>query len=83
MPQQEIYCTVNNCHYWNQGNHCKANKIMVTSDSMGDTMPDTFDAPQASTAQQTPCNTCMETCCKSFVQAGKPETNVDGIYKQR
>ena len=81
--QQEIYCTVNNCHYWSQGNHCGANKILVTSDSMGRTMPDTWDAPQATNAQATPCGQCMETCCKSFVQAGKPETGVDGIYKQK
>lgn len=79
---QEIYCSVNSCHYWDSGNHCKAQKIMVTSDSMGDTMPDTFDAPQASTAAQTPADSCMETCCKTFARKGAKEANMDGVYKQ-
>ncbi|MCL4441590.1 MAG: DUF1540 domain-containing protein [Firmicutes bacterium] len=79
---QEIYCSVNSCHYWNSGNHCKANKIFVVSDNAGDSMPDTYDAPMASTAPSTPVNTCMETCCKTFVLKGKPEINVDGVLKQ-
>ncbi len=79
---QEIYCSVNSCHYWDSGNHCKANKIMVTSDSMGDSMPDSFDAPQASTAAQTPVDSCMETCCKTFVRKGADELKMDGVYKQ-
>jgi len=79
---QEIYCSVNTCHYWDSGNHCKANKIMVTSDIMGASMPDTFDAPQASTAPLTPVNKCMETCCKTFVNKTSNQTNVDGVYRQ-
>jgi|GEM_PF-253294 len=79
---QEIYCSVNSCHYWDSGNHCKANKIFVVSDSVGDSMPDNFDVMQASTAPATPTDTCMETCCKTFVRKGSPEVNVDGAYKQ-
>lgn len=45
-------------------------------------MPDSFDAPQASTAPETPVNSCMETCCKTFVQAGSGNIDVDGIYRK-
>jgi len=79
---QEIYCSVSSCHYWDSGNHCKANKIFVVSDDLGVQEPDTYDVMQASTAPQTPTNNCMETCCKTFVLKGKPEVKVDGAYKQ-
>jgi len=79
---QEIYCSVDTCHYWEKGNYCKANKIMVTSDAAGDSMPDNFDAPQASMAAPTPANTCMETACKTFVPKQSNNINADGVYKQ-
>ena len=79
---QEIYCSVNSCHYWSNGNHCKANKIFVVSDSLGAEMPDTYDVMQASTAPATPSETCMETCCKSFVHKNSGQKNVDSVYKQ-
>ena len=78
---QEIYCSVNTCHYWDSGNHCKANKIMVTSDAVGDSMPDSFDAPQASQSPATPVNTCMETCCKTFVSRDNQAKTVDGVNR--
>jgi hypothetical protein len=77
-----IHCSVANCHYWKSGNICDASEIMVTSDKTGSTMPDSFDAPQASNASQTPVSSCMETCCKTFVQTGSGYTNADGIYKK-
>jgi len=30
----QIFCSVSNCHYYGQGNLCKAERIMVTSDTM-------------------------------------------------
>ncbi len=77
-----IHCSVANCHYWKSGNICDASEIMITSDSTGSSMPDSFDAPQASTAPETPVNSCMETCCKTFVQAGSGNIDVDGIYRK-
>lgn len=44
-------------------------------------MPDSFDATMAKTAPPTPANSCMETCCKSFVEAGSSNINVDGIHR--
>lgn len=78
----KIHCTVENCHYWGQGNHCTAQEIMVTSDSMGNDLPDSFDAPQASTADTTPCSSCMETCCKTFVEKGSSAIESDGVFSE-
>ncbi|MDD4568576.1 MAG: DUF1540 domain-containing protein [Tepidanaerobacteraceae bacterium] len=77
-----IYCSVANCHYWKKGNICDASEILITSDSLGNTMPDSYDAPQASVAEETPVNTCMQTCCKTFVDRNSPQINADGVYKK-
>lgn len=78
-----IMCSVNNCHYWSQGNVCVANKILVTSDAVGSSADDTYDAPQASNAAPTPVNSCMETCCKTFAEKNKQnQFGVDGVYKK-
>lgn len=82
MQQLEVHCSVSNCHYWSQGNHCHANKILITSDSVGVDQPDHYDAPDVTNSLQTPCNTCMETCCKSFVPHDSNLTAADGIVKQ-
>ncbi len=66
MPQIEVYCTVNNCDYWGQGNHCFAKEILVASDQAAQQWPDSVDAPQASTLPNTPAQTCMATSCKTF-----------------
>lgn len=82
MPQQHIHCTVNNCHYWQTGNKCAANEIVVVSDSFAAAAPDRVDANMAKQLQMTPSNTCMETCCKTFVKQGSGNENLDGVYKQ-
>ncbi|MHB8171631.1 MAG: DUF1540 domain-containing protein [Thermincolia bacterium] len=78
---QHIHCSVSNCHYWVQGNKCEANEIVVVSDSLANQYPDNIDAPKAATIPATPANTCMATCCKTFVQQGSNKTNVDGVNK--
>ncbi|KAB2951182.1 DUF1540 domain-containing protein [Heliorestis acidaminivorans] len=82
MTQQHIHCTVNNCHYWQQGNKCVANEILVASDQFGANQPDNVDANMSQNLTPTPVNTCMSTCCKSFVAGNSPQTTVDGIKKQ-
>ena len=64
------------------GNICDASEIMITSDSIGNAMPDSFDAPQASTAEETPVNSCMETCCKTFVHTNSASISADKIYRK-
>lgn len=79
---QHIHCSVSNCHYWSQGNVCKASEIIVTSDSKAVDLPDQVDAKMAAQFQETPTGSCMETCCKTFVAKDAPEKSVDGIMKQ-
>ncbi|MHB1042701.1 MAG: DUF1540 domain-containing protein [Eubacteriales bacterium] len=80
MP--DIYCSVDNCHYWKNGNVCYANQIMVTSDTMGASQPDSFDAPEHKQFQGTPVNQCMDTCCKTFVEKGSGRVKEDGVTKR-
>lgn len=80
--QQHIHCSVSNCNYWVQGNMCHANEIMVTSDKVSDTLPDRIDAPAAAQIQPTPVQSCMDSCCKTFVPKGSDKIGVDGVYKK-
>ncbi len=78
--KQHIHCLVATCHYWDQGNMCQANEIVVTSDSFGASQPDEVDAKRAKALSPTPADSCMETCCKTFVtKQGDPK--VDGVQK--
>jgi len=77
----EVYCSVNNCHYWQQGNRCDANQILITSDSMADQAPDSVDAPKAATIEPTPTSDCLSTCCKTFVPSGSGKEHQDGVYR--
>lgn len=79
--QSRIRCTVENCQYWSQGNICDASQILITSDRLANTEPDSFDAPQASTAPQTPVTACMDTCCKTFVGKGSHQARADSITR--
>jgi len=79
MPS--IYCSVNNCHYWKDGNVCDAREIMVCADSVGAEEPDTFDAVDHVQFEQTPVDSCMETCCKTFVERGSGDEKEDGITR--
>jgi hypothetical protein len=80
--EMTIRCSVDNCHYWDRGNLCKAREIMVTSDAMGHRMPDSFDAPKADSAVSTPVNSCMETCCKTFVHKGSGKEHHDSVIRK-
>ncbi len=81
VPNQHIHCTVNSCHYWDSGNKCAAQEIMVTSDSVGSAKPDSYDAKMAATAPQTPVQACVDTCCKTFVPSNSPDTSADSIQR--
>lgn len=79
MPN--IYCSVQNCHYWKKGNVCDANEIMVTSDEMGASAPDSYDAPDHTNFKPTPASSCMDTCCKTFVDKDSPNIDADGVMR--
>lgn len=81
MRQQRILCTVDNCHYWNQGNECYASEILVTSDSLGDSAPDRIDAASAKNLQVTPVDDCMQTACKTFAHEKSAKVNADNVLR--
>ncbi|HCD41333.1 MAG TPA: DUF1540 domain-containing protein [Firmicutes bacterium] len=80
MPHR-IRCSVSNCHYWKQDNICSASQIMITSDTLAQAKPDSFDAPQASVASPTPAGRCEETCCKTFVKKDYQKAYEDNVQK--
>lgn len=77
----KIYCSINNCHYWSQGNACDASEILVASDHWARQAPEKIDAPQHMQVPQMTADNCMETCCKTFVPKGSNQTEVDGVIR--
>lgn len=78
---QHIHCSVNNCHYWAQSNKCMAQEILVTSDAIGASYPDSFDCSQAQQLSPTPVDTCMSSCCKTFVTKNSNQIGADKVKK--
>ncbi len=76
MPNVEVYCTVSNCHYWADANHCAAEKILVTTDEIGEIYPETVDASETRQIVNqhgpTEAHGCVETCCKTFTAKKQP-----------
>ncbi len=81
MGNQHIHCAVNTCHYWAEGNKCVANEIIVVNDEFGNQQPDQIDCSMAKEISPTPAQTCMETCCKTFVPKNSAKINADGVYR--
>ncbi|HHZ19850.1 MAG TPA: DUF1540 domain-containing protein [Firmicutes bacterium] len=76
-----IYCSIDNCHYWDQGNVCKASEILVAADDWAAKTMDYVDAPQHKNVPQMQASSCMETCCKTFVPNNSPHIKADGVTK--
>lgn len=84
MPRK-VMCTVNTCHYWNEGNECGAQEILVTSDVFANYAPPNIDSTTASTLSATPSNAAVETACKTFVPRGAAmeEKQADQVLKDQ
>lgn len=76
-----IYCIIDNCHYWRAGNKCHASEIIIVSDSYASETPDHIDAPQHQSIQPVNASNCMDTCCKTFVHRGTNAVNLDGVTR--
>lgn len=81
MTVSRIYCGIDNCHYWDQGNVCKASEILVAADSWAAQAPDNIDAPQHTQVPKIHADSCMATCCKTFVPNNDENISVDGVTK--
>lgn len=64
MP--EVRCTVNNCYYWDKGNVCVAESILVISDEALARIGK--DDEEFGEIGQTPARISKETCCYTFRQ---------------
>jgi hypothetical protein len=79
MAGQEIYCTVNSCFYYGQGDKCVASKIMVKNN------PDTLrnsNMEVGSLGSQ--ANHSHQTFCETFVpQAHGPKPGIERLSSAR
>jgi hypothetical protein len=78
----DVYCSVDNCHYWSQGNVCKASQILVATDSWAEQASEAIDASSHMEVPTASADTCMETCCKTFVPEGSASVEVDGTTRK-
>ncbi|WP_153725681.1 DUF1540 domain-containing protein [Heliorestis convoluta] len=60
MP--DVNCTVNTCHYWQNGNLCTAKQIVVQNDQQGGFSP----SSSLNQLAATPASNTDETCCQTF-----------------
>lgn len=80
---KDIRCTIENCHYWAQGNYCEAEQILIAADKFATETGHQVNALQASTYAPTPVGKCQETCCKTFVEKGAKDAYHEGVKKTR
>jgi hypothetical protein len=78
---QHIHCIVNDCHYWNQGNMCKANEILVATDAFAQQKPDSVDATAAAKLSPMTAGSSPATACKTYVTKNSREINADGVNR--
>lgn len=78
---QHIHCIVSDCHYWEHGNKCVANEILVSTDSFANRQPDKIDATSASKFSPETAGSCMQTCCKTYVPTASDKINADNIKR--
>jgi hypothetical protein len=71
MNMPEVKCAVSNCEYWNSGNNCGADAIMVDIDQHARARYDTEIAGEfVDTDHQDVATSSKQTCCHTF----KPKT---------
>lgn len=78
---QHIHCIVHDCHYWQQGNMCVANEILVATDKFGAEEPDHVDCSATQQLSPESAGTCMDTCCKTYVSKGSNKITTDSVQK--
>lgn len=81
MYKQQINCSISNCHYWAEGNVCQASAILVTSDTMAQSLPEAMGAATATQVAQSPVFKRSESCCQTFVQRAAYQAKQDGVEK--
>ncbi len=82
MP--EVRCSVSSCYYWADGNYCAADIIWIRNDAEveQETAGDRADLEAAApmgmtTAQVSPADKAIETCCQTFRHKGNQPRKVE------
>lgn len=78
---QHIHCIVNDCHYYGQGNVCRANEILVATDQFGANQPDNVDVEMAAELSPETAGDCMSTICKTYVRKGSDKIKADNVKR--
>jgi len=67
MAIPEVRCAVANCEYWNQGNKCGADLIMIDVDQNAKAKYDQeFAGESFDTGHQEDASSSANTCCHTF-----------------
>ncbi|AET61784.1 hypothetical protein HPL003_25340 [Paenibacillus terrae HPL-003] len=62
-----VKCSVANCHYWGENNLCKADLIMIESDShAGKKFDEEYAGESFSSVERDQAATSAATCCHTF-----------------
>lgn len=80
---QQIHCIVNDCHYWNQGNMCHANEILVSTDEFSNKQSGQVDTTTAKQLTPTSAGNYMATCCKTYSTKDSNQAKSDSVKKMR
>lgn len=65
MPK--VYCSVANCYYWDEGNLCGADAIMVEVDAHADhDFNEEVGGEMINTTHQDQAEHSRDTCCHTF-----------------
>jgi len=69
MPQ--VFCSVSNCHYWEEQNRCSADAIMIEVDRHANrTFDAEFSGEGFDTGHRDTAENAAATCCHTFRRKG-------------
>lgn len=67
MAIPQVRCSVSNCEYWNEGNKCVADTIMIEIDQHADAkFNEEFAGESFDTEHQDYAASVSNTCCHTF-----------------
>ncbi|WP_213527687.1 DUF1540 domain-containing protein [Paenibacillus sp. J31TS4] len=71
MTNPQVKCSVDNCEYWEEGNNCSAEVIMIEIDRhAGASLPQQKGGQQYDTSHTDHAEDTRDTCCHTFEERG-------------
>lgn len=69
MENPLVKCSIANCEYWEQGNNCSAEVIMIEVNKHADRpQPQTKDGAAYDSRHQDSASGITDTCCQTFAE---------------